>query len=471
MVRVGSGSRTSCQRRLRACVFLVLLASLIVPVTSGGSAVALNEAAVACHAWSFIRGPFFDFGDDFYDVDGTSSSDVWAVGDAPDTSGEGIITHLNGQTWIDDPLPPLDEGYVGAIYGVDAVSPTQTWAVGQTVGSDTPWVVIERQGGNWALQSALTDSGFVDVAATSTTNAWIVGSGAAGAAMKHWDGLAWQNIAVPLPNGTTSSRLTGISAVASNDAWAVGTFSTGSGDRPLIVHWDGSHWTLSPVTDPAVGGLASVSGLSSNEAWAVGGQSAIHWNGTAWVSVTVPAAIGAASLRGVSIASPNRAMAVGDGFAMDWNGSAWTAAPVEHWNFPNDIVTLRGVWSGSSAEDGGLAVGNRTVIMSQCAEVDMSAQVTASTSQLSAGQTLELTASTAVLQATADATGVRLSIDMTSGTSILAVTLQDIEPPAGACSVSGAALTCSFPAIGWHTESEGSCRQGATFPADRTVQS
>ena len=59
------------------------------------------------------------------------------------------------------------------------------------------------------------------MAATSSTNAWAVGSDSHGGVIEHWNGKAWKIQASP--NHGLQPRLSGVAATSSTNAWAVGT--------------------------------------------------------------------------------------------------------------------------------------------------------------------------------------------------------------------------------------------------------
>jgi hypothetical protein len=109
------------------------------------------------------------------------------------------------------------------------------------------------------------------------------------------------------------------------------------------VHWDGSAW--SQVAVPALGGidsgLAAVAALTPQDAWAVG-QAAdstetliLHWDGSSWQQVPSPSPAGYSQLEGIHAVSAANIWAVGQsgrGSAMTtlvlhWNGAAWTQVP------------------------------------------------------------------------------------------------------------------------------------------------
>jgi hypothetical protein len=127
----------------------------------------------------------------------------------------------------------------------------------------------------------------------------------------------------PSPNvGTKANRIRGVSAAAWDDVWAVGDSQT----RSLVLHWDGSSWSV--VDHPTAGTYSTLWGVvaAGGRAYAVGysRDSAVQplicrWDGAAWT--LQPAATGTAInpwLTAVSAADGARPWAVGTGS----NGSA-----------------------------------------------------------------------------------------------------------------------------------------------------
>jgi hypothetical protein len=186
------------------------------------------------------------------------------------------------------------------------------------------------------------------VAATSAANAWAVGDlGQEGTPLiVHWNGATWSRVPSGAPAGT---RLDAVAASSPGNAWALGqTYRTGSppAGLPVILHWNGRAWRQVPSPAPPGAFLTSVSVTSPANAWVVGGYTpsvngpagttrpiALHWNGSAWRRVPVPAGA-AAQLTGVSATSASNAWAAGgspisdtNGFVLHWDGSSWSQVP------------------------------------------------------------------------------------------------------------------------------------------------
>ncbi|MEO5950858.1 MAG: S-layer homology domain-containing protein, partial [Chloroflexia bacterium] len=93
--------------------------------------------------------------------------------------------------------------------------------------------------------------------------------------------------------------LAGIDAASSTDVWATGTHSDGNTARTLILHWDGSAWSVSPSPDEGVpGGIAVV---SSTDVWIAG----YHNVGVASHTLTARYAICVATPTPTSTSTPS----------------------------------------------------------------------------------------------------------------------------------------------------------------------
>lgn len=224
---------------------------------------------------------------------------------------------------------------------------------------------------------------FRGISGTSATDIWAVGHAETNTGplsgytsdnvMMHWNGTGWTSFPVANP-GTDINELWSVAAVDSNLAWAVGEYTMGTNLQ--LVKWNGSSWTqqsLGTIADQTY--LRSVWALSASDAWAVGGKSTttpflvegcltLHYNGSSWTQVPVPA-VGTYRNRfnAINGIAANDAWAVGtwgnaypdfNGLLMHWNGSAWSnssLAPAftEIWDVK--MIAANDVW----------AIGEKTV--------------------------------------------------------------------------------------------------------------
>ena len=157
---------------------------------------------------------------------------------------------------------------------------------------------------------------------------------------------SWQ--ITPSPD-LPGAELYGVTAISENNAWTVGRTDE---TEPLIEHWDGTAWSVSPTpTLPSNGWLFGVSANGPRDVWAVGRQTspgdgeeltlAEHWNGSKWKVVPTPNPYSgsiqdADELYGVQALSSSDVWAVGDaespthkiyGLVERWDGSTWSTAP------------------------------------------------------------------------------------------------------------------------------------------------
>lgn len=150
----------------------------------------------------------------------------------------------------------------------------------------------------------LPDGSQLNAIATSGENqAWAVGQQPSGAnnapVVEHWNGRSWQVETLPvLPpvNGhpIIDAALTSVSVTASGEVWAAGQQRADVGKfRPLVLHGNGSTWTVLPIPgdlSPTLSyGLYTISALDSKHVWVAGSGSFHHgsmflmsWDGAKW---------------------------------------------------------------------------------------------------------------------------------------------------------------------------------------------
>jgi hypothetical protein len=234
---------------------------------------------------------------------------------------------------------------VAALVGVLAVS------MAASVGTVSP--AVEASASGWVAVRVPRIAGSVQltgVTAFGAADAWAVGYVADADGIDtltlHWDGTRWRR--VPSPNPSPERNwLVDVSGSSSSDVWAAGSYWDDTQQRrTLLMHWDGSRWTVTRSANIAGSEnlLNGVSALTPTEAWAVGssldasfsGRTLIQrWNGRSWSIVPSPNpsedGVGS-NLLGVAAASPTDVWAVGDvdtgEFVMGtlvehWDGASW----------------------------------------------------------------------------------------------------------------------------------------------------
>jgi hypothetical protein len=192
-----------------------------------------------------------------------------------------------------------------------------------------------------------TFDNLLGIAVVSPRDAWAVGryiipstTGSPNRALvEHWNGSRWQLVTVPQPKAN-KTLLDGITAVSATDIWAVGyTLNAHDEDQhTLIEHFDGTSWSIEPGSVPGI--LSGVSAGTAGDVWAVGVIPATistlaktlteHWDGTRWQVVPSPSpGKFGDSLGAVTVAAPGDVWAAGDAITSRFDSSV---AFTEHWN-------------------------------------------------------------------------------------------------------------------------------------------
>ncbi|MGA2131204.1 MAG: hypothetical protein ABSH50_02730 [Bryobacteraceae bacterium] len=250
-------------------------------------------------AWSAYTGPTFAPGDEPEPkcLTAVSASDIWAVGDllTSDQALEALYEHWDGTAWT---------AITGPLYGfpnaASADAANDIWVVGETSGTIFGTFAEHFDGSTWS-RVATPDVGsgsnvLSGVVALAPNNVWAVGYSTATlkpppgsydvptkTLIEHYDGTNWS--VVPSPNvgpnsQYQSNRLLGITAVSATDIWAFGSYFAASGSEnqmTLLLHWDGTSWSLEASPDPDPGNflvdiLSSGVVTAPGSVWIVGSE-------------------------------------------------------------------------------------------------------------------------------------------------------------------------------------------------------
>lgn len=175
-------------------------------------------------------------------VSATGPQDVWAVGrrDLPGGTAAGpLALHWDGSSWTRVP------GVIGGapwLETVAALSPTDVWTGGEKL--------LERwDGSDWRVEPH-DFSVHGQLSAASPTSLWLATQNRGVVA---WDGHSWRSFSLHgmgVKRAGTWPSINAVTALSAQDVWAVGEVhshrrSSESGPAmPLIVHWDGSRWSI-----------------------------------------------------------------------------------------------------------------------------------------------------------------------------------------------------------------------------------
>jgi len=210
------------------------------------------------------------------------------------------------------------------------------------------------------------------VAGSSRTNVWLFGSW-----LLHWDGRRWHK--VPAPTGISAGELSPVVLGPAN-VWMYGLrFHHSLGKKQCIStiwHWNGRRWRSWSKAKFCATDLAAASATS---VWLVGDRSpgakstiaAFRWNGTSWVTPTMPhppsynvlftlpditAGPAGDIWIGDDTANTTFPQAQGPGFALHFTGHQWMKTPPSPLAANNGIAANRhGLWMGPDAQWNGHA--------------------------------------------------------------------------------------------------------------------
>lgn len=178
-----------------------------------------------------------------------------------------------------------------------------------------------------SVPAGATRSWLESAACPAVNDCWAVGVQGSGSEertlIEHFDGTRWSIVSSP-DNPIGTNKLTGVSCPSLSACWAVGEVDKIAGTQVLIENFDGHGWTLVPTpnTDLQSPSLEKVACPSASDCWAVGLYDSAastgapsglidHYDGQAWTSVTRPMTSSIERLTGVSCSRIDDCWAVG----------------------------------------------------------------------------------------------------------------------------------------------------------------
>ncbi|MFI6991567.1 hypothetical protein [Nonomuraea wenchangensis] len=335
-----------------------------------------GQATVAT-AWKGITTPELAANSGLRDVSATGPKDAWAVGHedaAENDGGVAVLWHWNGVAWEAAPVPPASKGRGPFLWAVSAERPDSVWTVGMEQAATGRVFASHWDGRRWTVRYPFgRANGYFPMSVTAADGkAWFAGGGPSGGVVTEWDGRAFRVLRSGVGGGG-SSVFNAIS-VKDGQLWAVG--SLGDLKSPLIHHEvlgdHGSGWSETP--DIPLGELKGVWQSSPSDVWAVGtvhshGDNGnrpllMHFDGSRWSTVRVPILKG--ELHDVTALGENDvwisgvdADHAGQVLFLHYDGMRWTRE--YSWRLRSDgFVTADFLEDGGELVDEGLV--NRTSI-------------------------------------------------------------------------------------------------------------
>jgi hypothetical protein len=195
----------------------------------------------------------------FFALWGQSSSDVWAVGSAADSTG--IISHYDGTAWTPSATKPPTP--LSSIHGSAS---DNVWAVGGSA-------VMHWDGKNWSTMS-LGSGRLAAVYTRSARDVWVVGDEGL---LQHYDGSGWTSFAQG-----AMDHLYAVRSFGPSDVWVAGENLPGNGrSYSVLLHYDGTAFTAA-VPPVKYAGLYALYG-SATDLWAGGNSGYLtHYDGKSW---------------------------------------------------------------------------------------------------------------------------------------------------------------------------------------------
>ena len=289
--------------------FLVFIIFLFVPAKS------------AFAGWAKENSPAP--GKSLYGIWGSAAGDVFAVGE------EGTIIHYDGKSWS-----LMESGTAQKLYGVWGSGKNDVFAVG------AGGAIIHYDGASWRAMESQTKVALNGGIWGSAAND-VFAAGEDGTIL-HYDGDSW----IPADSGTEVSLGGGIWGSSGSDVFAAGA---------ALLHYDGIAWSSMPAVNEKF--LSGVWGSGKNDVFAVGsGGAIIHYDGASW-SLMSSGTTG--WLDGVWGSSGTDVFAGGydgkSGVILHYDGSAWNSMN------SNTVYSLYGVWGTSS--DNVFIAGERATLL------------------------------------------------------------------------------------------------------------
>ncbi len=301
--------------------------------------------ALAASGWTVVAAPPTGQNAFLSGISADSGSDAWAVGsenaEANGVGAKPVIDHWNGAAWS-QVTAPATAGNTASLAAVSASSATDAWAVGRTQVNreDIAGLTMHWNGTAWTTVPAFNyvyENTLVSVADIGPADAYAAGdsSSTAQGFIEQWNGTSWSLPTLPDPNKGLDTYLDAVSASSAGNVWAVGmdvVGTTAANERwqTYSLHWNGSAWAIVPM--PAVTSsdhllqyqFNSIDAISPTNVWAAGdsgdnvGEGGTpastvieHYNGTSWSVVPSPSPGTSPTLTGVSASSAGSVWAAG----------------------------------------------------------------------------------------------------------------------------------------------------------------
>ncbi|MCP4122737.1 MAG: hypothetical protein GY751_13370 [Bacteroidetes bacterium] len=257
--------------------------------------------------WTLYDYQIFEEATDFFNVWGSSESDVFVVGHL---DWQKAAVHYDGNSWTLMNFPDNS----GRLHDVWGTSGSDVFAVGST------GQIMHYDGASWSLMDDIASaSTYCVISGTSSSNVFTSHwDGIGGGRLLHYDGNSWSYTGDHLD-------LRDIYNTSDSDLYAIGSIQGTSGFKG-VYHYDGNSWSNVQILS---GNGSGIWGSSNSDIYVVGYDiikgRIWHYNGSAWTSVNVPE-LSDTLLFNVWGSSPSNVVAVGQ-HIYHFNGTSWNKIP------------------------------------------------------------------------------------------------------------------------------------------------
>ncbi|MFI5981885.1 hypothetical protein ACIBEA_13515 [Streptomyces sp. NPDC051555] len=260
------------------------------------------------------------------------------------------------------PLPEQGAAYILPFDDENAVGKTRRPMCGSCRLSER---LYQKTGNSWKELTPPADAGIDALAGTAADDVWAIGRKDTSTGVfrvNHYDGTSWSGNLNP---DTQKLELLAAKAVSRNSLWAVG--DSRANGSPAVTHWNGASWSTTTF-DRIQGVLDGVDVRAENDIWAVGFRSAgglandrfqglaLHYDGTRWTEVPVPATAKVSTLLdSVRSNGPDDVWVTGHildekglgtprtgAYVLHWDGATWTRRDVPGADFANSAAVYDG---------------------------------------------------------------------------------------------------------------------------------
>ncbi|WP_434444822.1 hypothetical protein [Lentzea sp. E54] len=147
-----------------------------------------------------------------------AADDVWAAGNGWWNGHIGpVLFHWDGTSW--SAVPVGGTGQALSLQSIDGTSSRDIWAVGDTGGMGSGTLVVRGDGTTWQVLTSPSAPDLAGVAVGASGAPWVIGNlpPSPGTAFETYRAGAWVSTPAPAPAGTSGASYNAITAVPGTD--------------------------------------------------------------------------------------------------------------------------------------------------------------------------------------------------------------------------------------------------------------